>query len=386
MYTTTGDRVTTSGVTRTYTVTLNAGTYYVGEFAGGNTSSSSSNITIDGVESSLTNTIKVNVFTLEDNTQYAFDANGLEIDITAGVPSFWEICEDEPAPRTIKKECYEIVGFNQAYQANTSGASAQPGSLQDLGVITIDAGGYEIAHTGVFNSVSAGVTITANGTHTSANQAASDGTAVFNTSSDRITPAVPSKTYTATLPAGTYSVYAWNGNGATVEHNISISQESFRYTVTTLEDGSLYAFDESDNTEVDISGGIPSDWTPCAEVTTMIERINTNSFTSNGSYVEPGTEVLRLPNGDTFFQSDHYDYISIIEDFNFLNYNGDSQLITLSNDSGLTHTVTYGAFNDQQTLTLNDEQTQTFIFNSLTGYTLFTEQTCLLYTSPSPRD
>ena len=225
------------------------------------------------------------------NGSYSFSEGDI-ITVIEDAPNFASTTlsvNDNSLRTSLPKECYTTDNISESYQTTTSGASSQAASLENLGTITVLGGDYEIVHTGVLNTVSAGVTITTIDTHVSANNAASD-SSVFTTSGNRITPGVPSKTYTVTLAAGTYTVYAWNGNNTTVQHDISIKSAN-QFYVSTLADNTQYAFNQ-DNVEVDISGGLPSDWIACVTPTTATASTQPqNQLLATGQWIQNGNNV-----------------------------------------------------------------------------------------------
>ena len=80
-----------------------------------------------------------------------------------------------------------------------------------------------------------------------------------------------------------------------------------------------------------------------------------------------GVPEFRLGSGVDGFNED-YDYISVNGDFNLTTYDGNAQMITTSSSIGEA-VITYGAFNAPQTLTLQDGEHATFVFNGVTGWT-----------------
>ena len=189
--------------------------------------------------------------------------------------------------RVSRAQCYEILSQDFAAGPTSNGGAGTGPSGLSLGSIEIPAAGtYDVTHTAIGLMNNAGFGISSSPLANAANTvAAAD---IFNTQpgGDRLTVASPSRTYSVPFPAaGTYYIGVFSGGGGSATtHTVTVDGvvvagdiEAQKVNVFTLEDGSQYAFLDDDNTEIDISGGIPSGWQEC-EVDEPEEPVTTHIF------------------------------------------------------------------------------------------------------------
>jgi len=206
----------------------------------------------------------------EDSPQ--FPAGGYVWDGTEYVFSF--SLSGGVSPRVSKVERYQINQEELTGGPTTNGAGGGTGPQSlSLGQIIIPAAGvYPVTHstTGLVNNAGMGIS---SAPFPDNNAPAVAGGDIFTSASDRLSVAEPSKTYPVDFPAaGTYYVGVFSGGGARADsHTVTVEGigatagagpkvQVFTYEGDTQPSA---AFLESDNSELDISGGIPTGWELC---------------------------------------------------------------------------------------------------------------------------
>ena len=191
----------------------------------------------------------------------------------ANTPANWSFVDRIGTTRLSRFQCYRDTSKTFAGDGTTNtGAGSVSGS--DGGVITIPAAGtYTVTHTGTNVTGGAGAGFGINSTPFANPQAANDVVTgdIFTSSLDRINSTTPSKSYSVAFPsAGDYHLAFFSGGSNTTgSHELVVagigSDSGETVSVFTSEDGTQYAFADSDNREIDISGGIPASWMKCSD-------------------------------------------------------------------------------------------------------------------------
>ena len=221
--------------------------------------------------------------------------------------------------RVSKVERYQI-NQEELLSGPTSNGGAGSGmgpAVLSIGQIAIPAAGvYPVTHsaTGIVNT--AGMLI-------GSTPAEADDD-IFSSTADRLTAAEPSKTYEVTFPAaGTYYISVFSGGGGSVDtHTVTVdgltesAGTGLKVHVLTYEDNTQAAFLESDNSEIDISAGVPDGWELCAEpVTSSLFDLFNSMNLDNGALPPVASIFGEFPSvilEDAGSNTAHYGYTALL--------------------------------------------------------------------------
>ena len=161
-----------------------------------------------------------------------------------------------PRPRPTLFECFRPPTVEFEAGRTTNGAGGEGTSGIAVGQFDVPiAGDYQITHTGdgVNGNAFVGVSTTA------LTDAANTITAadVFDSTADRIDDATPTKTYVASLPAGTLFVGVGSGGGDTAESHDVVIEPLFTVARWQYEDRTVATFIGETEVDVDVSQLVP---------------------------------------------------------------------------------------------------------------------------------